>query len=130
VASGMATLIKMAQEMQKVAAKLPFPEGAVEIINVEFSQFGTLVREQAKVFKSYYDHVSDKVEGVYFPAPVYNAIMSINDVVYKAGDTADKVMPLALKVCQNLLDDLDDPTKSYWDQRANKGGSGRAKPAA
>lgn len=129
MASGMATLIKMAQDMQGVARKLPFPEGAVEIIKVELSQMGTLVREQAGVFKAYYDHITDKADGVFFPPAVYTAIMSVNDVVYKAGDTADKVMPLALKVCSQLLDDLDDPTKRFWDQRANKGGSGRQQAA-
>lgn len=129
-ASGMATLIKMTQDVQKAARKLPFPDGAVELITVEFSQMGALVREQAAVFKGYYDHVTDRVEGVYMPTPVYNGITSIHDVIVKAGDTADKMMPLALKVCSQLLADLDDPTKRYWDQRANPGGSGSAGRAA
>ena len=126
--SGVATLIKMTQDVRKAASKAAFPDGAVDVITIEFSQLGTLVREQAGVFKDYYLHVTDRVEGVYFPAPVGNAIMSVHDVVVKAGDTADKVMPLALKVCSQLLDDLDDPTKRYWDQRVNPKGSGR--PAA
>lgn len=117
----MATLIKMTQDIRKFAAKAPFPDGAVEVIEVEFAQMGTLVREQAGVFKDYYDHVTDRVEGVYFPKAVGDAILKVNAVVHKCGDTADGVMPLALKVCSDLLADLDDPTKGYWDQGRNKG---------
>lgn len=126
MASGMATLIKMAEDMKKAARKLPFPEGAVAVIKQEYSQLGTLVRTQAEVFSEFHARVTDRVEGVYFPVAVNNAILDIQKVVMKCGDTADKVTPLALKVCTELLDRLDDPMFRAWDQRANAGGSGRS----
>ncbi len=125
-ASGMRTLIKLAEDMEKAARKAPFPDGAVEIIRVEYSLMGDLVRAQARVFGAYHERTIDKVEGVYMPKAVTDAILAIQAVIFKAAETADKVTPLALKVCAQMLDELDDPTRRVWDQRANPGGSGRA----
>jgi hypothetical protein len=128
-ASGMASLIKLALDMQAAARKLPFPEGAVEVINVEYKQLGDLVRAQAAVFQAYHDRVTDPKDGVYFPAAVTDAILAIQKVIIKSAETADRVMPLALKVCTELLDRLDNPQFRAWDQRANAGGSGRTNAA-
>lgn len=125
-ASGMRTLIKMVEDVEKAARKAPFPDGAVEIIRVEYALMGDLVRAQARVFGAYHARTIDPVEGVFMPKPVTDAILAVQSVIMKSADTADKIPPLALKVCAQMLDDLDDPTRRVWDQRANPGGSGRA----
>ena len=125
-ASGMTTLIKLTEDVEKAARKAPFPDGAVEIIRLEYAKMGDLVRAQARVFGAYHARTIDPVEGVYMPKTVTDAILAIQAVINKAADTADRVSPLALKVCAQMLDELDDPTRRVWDQRANPGGSGRA----
>ena len=126
MASGMATLIRMAEDMERTARRLPFPDGAVELIRVEYARLGDLVRAQSRVFGAYHDRCTDPVDGVPLPAPVMNAIGAIQTSIVKSGDVADRVTPLALKVCADRLALLDDKREAMWDQSRNPGGSGGA----
>lgn len=124
MASGMSTLIRMAEDMERTARRLPFPDGAVELIKVEYAKLGDLVRAQARVFGAYHDRCTDPVEGVPLPPPVMNAIGAIQTVITKSADVADRVTPLALKVCADRLAELDDRRNAMWDHSRNPGGSG------
>lgn len=116
-----AALIANAEDMQSLAAKYQAPDGVMELLDREYARLPELMRALAKAWTIFHANATDPVDGVPLPNTVMNALEQLAVVQAKCADVAERIVPLARKVCADKIDALGDKRNRMWDHRANEG---------
>jgi hypothetical protein len=93
----------------------------MELLTVEYAKLPEVMRALAGVWTAFHRRATDPVEGVPLPPGVMHALEALATVQLRCADAAEKITPLAIKLCQAKIDELQDQRNRMWDHRANRG---------
>lgn len=117
----MTALIKEAEEMLKIASTFQRPEGAMDIIKIEYPQIPKLIELLTKVWVTAHARATDPRDGDPVPAAVTKIFEDIAKVSAAQVQVAEKIPALAEKLTQREQDALKDARNRRWGHDQNKG---------